>query len=85
MELEAQAMELEKELSVYESHLIELLPNEGKYVVICGDEIDGPFHNYDEALGVGYEKHGLKSFLVKQIKQAEPIHYFSRDLPACRP
>jgi hypothetical protein len=77
-------MPLEKELSVYDAHLIELLVNEGKYVVICGDEINGVFDTYDEALSVGYDKYGLTPFLAKQIHRAEPIHYFSRDLPACR-
>jgi hypothetical protein len=76
---------LEKQLSVYNAHLIELLPNEGKYVVIHGDDIAGAaFDTYDEALSFGYEKYGLAPFLVKQINQAEPIHYFSRDLPGCR-
>jgi hypothetical protein len=78
------AMALEKELSVYNANLIELLANEGKYVVICGDEINGVFESYDEALSVGYEKYGLTPFLAKQINRVEPIHYFSRDLPACR-
>ncbi len=78
------AMALEKELSVYHANLIELLANEGMYVLIRGEDINGPFETYDEALTVGYEKYGLQSFLVKQITQAEPIHYFSRDLPGCR-
>jgi hypothetical protein len=78
-------MALEKELSVYHAHLIELLANEGMYVLIHGDEINGPFETYEGALGAGYEKYGLQPFLVKQITRAEPIHYFSRDLPECRP
>ncbi len=75
---------LEKELSVYNAHLLELLQNEGKYVAICAEEIRGPFSSYDEALDDGYKTFGLVPFLVKQITQAEPIYYFSRDLPICR-
>jgi hypothetical protein len=76
-------MPLEKELGVYDAHLIDLLANEGKYVLIFGDQI-GIFKSYEEALQAGYEKYGLEPFLVKQINRAEPIHYFSRDLSACR-
>ncbi len=72
-------------LSVYEANLIELLANEGKYVVICGEEIEGAFESYDDALEAGYRKYGLTPFLVKQISRDEPIYYFSRDLPRCRP
>jgi hypothetical protein len=78
-------MPLEKEMSVYDSHLIDLLPYEGKYVLISGDLISGTFDSYDAALQAGYDKFGLDPFLVKQINRAEPIHYFSRDLSACRP
>jgi len=81
---EKAAMALEKELSVYDAHLIELLASEGKYVLICGEEISGVFDSYEQALDAGYQKYGLRPFLVKQINRAEPIHYFSRDLPVCR-
>ncbi len=77
------AMPLEKELSVYETHLIDLLVNEGKFVLIFGEQIDGIFSDYEGALQAGYDKHGLEPFLVKQISRVEPIYYFSRDLSAC--
>jgi hypothetical protein len=77
--------EFEKELNVYDANLIELLVNEGKYVVIRGEEIGGVFDTYDEALEHGYDKFGLSKFLVKLISRAEPIYYFSREMPACRP
>jgi hypothetical protein len=77
------AMALEKELSVYEANLPELLANEGKYVLVSGEQISGPFDTYEDALAVGYEKYGLVPFLVKQISHFEPIYYFSRDLSAC--
>jgi hypothetical protein len=78
------AMALERELAVYNEHLIDLLVNEGKYILIRHEEISGPFETYDDALEAGYAKYGLVPFLVKQIQRVEPIYYFSRDLPPCR-
>jgi hypothetical protein len=78
------AMPLERELSTYDSSLMDLLASEGKYILISGDNVNGVFDSYDDALKAGYEKFGLATFLVKQIARAEPIHYFSRDLSACR-
>lgn len=74
-----------REMAAYDAHLIDLLESQGKYVLIYGDEISGPFATFDEALDVGYDKYGLESFMVKQIHKAEPIHNFSRDLAPCRP
>jgi hypothetical protein len=71
----------EKELEVYNSHLIDLLSQEGKFVVIRGEEILGAFDTYDAALEAGYDRFGPVPFLVKKIQRVEPVHYFSRDLP----
>jgi hypothetical protein len=77
-------MALEREMATYKTHLMELLANEGKFVVVRGEGIDGPYDSYEEALSAGYEKYGLEPFLVKQISRDEPIQYFSRDLRQCR-
>jgi hypothetical protein len=77
------AMALERELAVYNEHLTDLLANEGKYVVVLGEAIEGPFDSYEDALAAGYDKFGVVPFLVKQISRVEPIQYFSRDLPRC--
>ncbi|MGC8638525.1 MAG: hypothetical protein ACP5XB_01460 [Isosphaeraceae bacterium] len=77
-------MALEKELATYNENLIDLLAHEGKYVLVRGVTIRGPFDTYENALAAGYEEFGLDPFLVKQIHKAEPIQYFSRDLPPCR-
>ena len=77
-------MALEIELATYQSHLVELLASEGKFVLIHGQEIGGQFDTYEQAREAGYERYGLVPFLVKQIHRVEPIHYFSRDLPRCR-
>lgn len=68
------------ELKTYRKHLPDLLESEGKFVLIRGEEVDGAFDTYGDALEAGYTKYGLESFLVKQIRSAEPIQYFSRDL-----
>jgi hypothetical protein len=78
-------MMLEHELQVYQSNLIDLLQNEGKYILIRGEDIQGPWDSYEDALTAGYDKYGLVPFLVKKILRAEPIQYFSRDLPICPP
>jgi hypothetical protein len=76
-------MALERELAVYNEHLMDLLANEGKHVVVHGEEIEGPFDTYEDALQAGYTKFGVVPFLVKKITRLEPIQYFSRDLPRC--
>jgi hypothetical protein len=77
-------MSLEYETQVYHAHLADILGvndvNEGKYVVIKGDNIRGPFDSYEAALGDGYGRHGLESFLVKKIERNETIMYFARGL-----
>lgn len=76
-------MALERELATYHENLMELLASQGKYVLIRDSEIAGCFDSYERALGAGYERFGLASFLVKTIQQAEPLLYFSRDMPRC--
>ena len=77
-------MALEQEVQVFRDHLIDLLGvndiNEGKYTVIKGDDIRGPFETYESALEAGYNRHGLTSFLVKKIERNETVMCFSRDL-----
>jgi len=78
-------MDFTRELETYEEHLLELLAHEGSYVVVHGTSISGPHDRYEDALREGYDRYGVVPFLVKQIHrpEAEPIHYFSRDLPQC--
>jgi hypothetical protein len=78
-------MGFERELEVYRDNLMELLANEGKFVAIRHDQVVGPFTTYEEALESAYDRFGVVPFLVKKVHrpEAEPIHYFSRDLPQC--
>ena len=72
---------LANELATYERHKSELVcANEGKYVLIHGDEIAGIWDTYKDALGAGYKQFGLQPFLVKQILGIERVQFFTRDL-----
>jgi hypothetical protein len=72
---------LERELEVYKSKLPELLANEGKYVLIHGDDVVDTYGTYEDAIKEGYAKFKLAPFLVKQIQSIEQIHFISRLLP----
>jgi hypothetical protein len=74
-------MALEHEMGIYRANLTDLLANEGKYVVIKGDEIlPGRYDDYEAALAAGYDRFGPVAFLVKRIQKTEPVLYFTRDL-----
>ena len=74
-------MALEKELEVYRSKLPELLTNEGKFVLIHGDEIVDVYGTYEDALKEGYARFKLVPFLVKQIQSKEQVQFISRLIP----
>ncbi len=79
------SMSLEKELETYKRELSRLLAEQGKYVLIIGEEVVGTFAAYEDALKEGYERARLKPFLVKQIDATEQVHQFTRNLEGeCR-
>lgn len=80
-------MALEKELKTYQEKLGELLEHQGKYVVICGDQVVGFFNDYEDALTAGYKSCGVDvEFLVKKVEQDETVHFFRRDvIEPCHP
>ena len=71
---------LETELKTYEASVQQLLPDQGKYVLIKGTEIVGIFDSYNDSLKAGYEKFGIQPFLVKKIAPPEQAHFVSRDI-----
>ena len=73
-------MALEKEIETFNEKLPSLLADAGKFVVVCGEEIAGVYGTYEDALKTGYEKCGLKPFLVRKIQAVEQVQYFSRDI-----
>lgn len=74
-------MALEKELETYRSKLTELLPDEGKFVLIHGDMVIDTFGTYEDAVKEGYSKFQLSPFLVKRIQSTEQVHFISRMVP----
>lgn len=74
---------LERELAAYRRALPELLADEGKFVLVKGDEIINKFVSYEDALKIGYEKFGLEPFLVKLIERTESVANFTRRFTAC--
>ena len=76
-------MPLEKELELYKAKLPELKENEGKFVLIHGDEIVDVFSTYEDALKQGYQKFGLTPFLIKQIQSVEQVQFISRFVDPC--
>ncbi len=77
-------MELEQEFATYKQRLPELGEQQGKFALIHGDVLSGVYGTYDDALNSGYEKFGLKPFLVKQIQVVEQVQLITRLIvPEC--
>jgi hypothetical protein len=75
-------MALETELEVFRMRLPGLLEHEGKYALICGNDVS-IFETRDEALAAGYDRFELKPFLVKKIVEHETPLHFSRRVTRC--
>lgn len=71
-------MALEKEMETYHLKLPELKAEEGKFVVIHGEEVAGTYTSAEDAIKAGYERYKLEPFLVKQIKAVELAQFISR-------
>lgn len=84
MDTRDRAVALEQEIATYENRKPELLRDEGKFVLVQGNDLGGVFDTYEDAIKAGYDKYALKPFLVKQIHAIEHIQHFSRELDPCR-
>ena len=76
-------MTLERELETFQRELPYLLlhpENHGKYALVQGDHVDGVWPSVAAALEIGYERHGLKPFLVKEVTEREEPRYFSHNV-----
>ena len=60
--------DFQQEMAVYNANVIELLAYAGKYVVIRGDPIRGPFASIEHAWRTGRAIYGPEPFLVKQVR-----------------
>jgi hypothetical protein len=77
-------MALEKELETYQNKLPELKAQEGKFVLIQGDQIVDTYSTYEDAIKVAYSKFGVNTpFLVKQIRTLEQVQHISRLFDPC--
>jgi hypothetical protein len=68
-------MSLEIEIEYYNELLPELLKKhgEGKFVIIKWRELLGVFDTNDEGYGAGLNAYGVVSFLLRPIREVEPI------------
>src|SRR5260370_6368572 len=73
-------MALEKELETYKRKLPELATEEGKFVLIQGDNLVGIYGTYEDALAAGYQHFNLEPFLVEHIQTVEQRQGFTRIL-----
>lgn len=74
---------LQQEIETYNRLLPELIPQQGRFVLIKAGDLIGTFDSYQDALTAGYEKFKLQPFLVKQISPAQQVAYFTRDFKGC--
>jgi hypothetical protein len=77
-------MALERELDTYRRELPRLLQDEGKFVLVHGDEVAGVYDTEESAVEAGDDRFGLEPFLVKQISRSEEPRLVPYDLtPPC--
>jgi hypothetical protein len=73
-------MALEIEMKTYEDNVEKWAENTGRFVLIHGEEVVDFFAAYEDALKAGYQKYGLKPFLVKQINAVGAAQYITRHI-----
>lgn len=73
-------MALEKELETYRKKLPELKTQEGKFVLIHGEDVADFFSTYEDAIKSGYQKYKQEPFLVKRVQATEPVFFVSRNV-----
>jgi hypothetical protein len=61
------------EMATYAERLEELLPREGQFVVIKGNDIAGVYPTLDAALEASAEKFGRERALIQRIERFETI------------
>ena len=76
-------MALEKELETYRTKLPELKADEGKFILIHGEDVVDVFSSYEDAIKQGYARFKLEPFLVKQISSIEHAQFISRFVDPC--
>jgi hypothetical protein len=67
---------LDREVAVFQqrrSNFLKQFP--GLFVLIKGDNVEGPFPTAEVAYEHGLREYGIEPFLVKQVLEAEPVGY----------
>lgn len=65
-------MAVDHELAVFDRELAQLLRTmRGRFVLIHGDEVTGPYETEDRAYEVGCAKYGVEPFLVMLVEENE--------------
>ncbi len=80
-------MSIEQEWQTFQRELPRLLEdpaNQGKYVLIHGDAVDSIWPTLDAGLEAGYNRFGLKPFIVQEINANPEPQFFSRNVKPCR-
>jgi hypothetical protein len=69
-------MALEVELETYGRELPNLIAQEGKQIVICGERIVGCYDTLDQGIQEGLRVVGpFVPFFIHEVRQVEPVHY----------
>jgi hypothetical protein len=64
----------DRERAAYDGMKADLLSRaEGKYVVLVGDEMIGPFDRHEDAERAGFARFGLSPLFIKQVLAGEPV------------
>lgn len=71
-------MALEKELATYHTKLPTMKEQEGKFVLIRGENVIDFFSTYEDAIKAGYQQFKLEPFLVKRVHATEPVFFITR-------
>lgn len=75
----------ETELKTYEKQLSTLLAQQGKFVVIRGEEVLGTFDTYGDALNAGYKEYGVDAqFFVQRIAPVPTVAFSTRAIRPCQ-
>jgi hypothetical protein len=69
---------LEKEMETYRRELPRLSQQEGKFVLIHGENVVDVFTSYEDAIKAGYVAFSVDPFLVKEIEITERVHFICR-------
>lgn len=83
-------MALEVEYQTFLREIPRLLAEEGKYVLIRGNELFGTFDTFEQGLRAGYERFGLDGFMLQEIRSELEVvdiltPFFDEDVdPSCR-